>query len=52
MNVRQCEAANIGKNNTAELCDFDEHLQRVNSQKFIFIDLKYTCTQRIGFIYL
>lgn len=33
LNVRQCEAANVGKNNTAELCDFDEHLQRVNTNQ-------------------
>ncbi|XP_028392715.1 sodium-dependent neutral amino acid transporter B(0)AT3-like [Dendronephthya gigantea] len=28
ISVQQCLAGNAGKNNTAKLCDFDEHLQR------------------------
>ena len=42
LNVRQCEAANVGKDNIAELCDFDEHLQRVNVLKYIFMHSRIT----------
>jgi hypothetical protein len=37
--VRQCEEANIGKNNTAEICDFDVYLQKVNTPFHRFINI-------------